>query len=211
MNETDRPRSTRDAVRRAAALVFLERGYTDTSIQEIADRLGIPKGSAYHHVQSKEQFLYEVLTGGMEDLLGRLEAIVEYPLSAADRLRLAMWDSVKASFDDTQPATGMALHSDIRFLSDEHRLAYLALRDRYQALLVDLVEEGIQDGEFRPIENPKMIVFAILGMLANVRRWFKLEGPLSLQTVTGFWWDLIFNGLHPQHACEDFDVVARPS
>jgi AcrR family transcriptional regulator len=200
VTDTDRQISTKNAVQIAAAQVFLERGYTDASIQEIADRLGIPKGSAYHHVQSKEQLLYDVLTSGMDDLLQRLATIVGYPLSAAERLRLAMWDSLRASFDEERPATGVALYPDIRYLSDAHRKSYVESRDRYQNLLEGLLEQGIEAGEFRAIESPKMVIFGLLGMLANARLWFRPDGDLTLQDVAAYWWDLVFSGLRAPSA-----------
>jgi AcrR family transcriptional regulator len=196
MSENERPKSTREAVRHAAAVSFLENGYSDTSIQDIADRLGIPKGSAYHHVQSKEQILYEVLTSGIEELIARLEAIVEYPLRASERLRLAIWDNLKAGLTDGHPAVGMALQPVVRHLTDEHRAAYIGMRDRYQALFVGLIEEGIAAGQLRPVKDPKIAGFAILGMLSHAPRWFRPDGPLSVKVIAEYWWDLVFSGLH---------------
>jgi AcrR family transcriptional regulator len=185
------------SVQRAAAEAFLENGYADTSIQDIADRVGIPKGSAYHYVQSKEQLLFEVLMSGIEGLVSDLQTIASYPLAASDRLRLAIWSSLKSSFDDSQPAISVALQPDFRFLTPEHLGAYISSRDQYQEVFNRLLSEGSERGEFRHLENPKMVVFAILGMLANVRRWYQPEGPLSLEDIAGIWWDLVFNGLQP--------------
>lgn len=185
----------RDAVRRAAAQVFVEKGFRDATIQDIADRLGMPKGSAYYHMGSKEELFYEILVVGVTELVERLETIASYPLSVLDRLRLAIRDNLRSAVEEIHAPLVLKLTQDLEFLTPEHRAEYIALRDRYQRGFEGLIEEGIASGELRPLPNPKIAAFGILGMLSHFGRWYRPGGPLSVNDIADIYWDFIRAGL----------------
>ena len=82
---------TNDSERRAellelAARMFAERGFRATTVRDIADAAGILSGSLYHHFDSKESMVDEILTGFLDELFGRYREIVAAglpPLTAA--------------------------------------------------------------------------------------------------------------------------------
>ena len=75
----------REEIFDTAAQIFRTRGFADTSIQDIAEALAIPKASAYYHIGSKEELFFTILVSGVSALVQRLETIAAYPLSALDR------------------------------------------------------------------------------------------------------------------------------
>src|SRR5207302_3573799 len=107
----------------------------------------------------------EILVTGITGLNERLEAIVHYPLSALDRLRLAMRDSMRTSIEEIHGPVAIALDRDIRVLKPAHRDEYMRLRDDYQRLFVGLLQEAIDRGECGPFDA-RIIGFGLLGMLA---------------------------------------------
>ncbi len=194
MASTRQQETAREAVRRAAAKVFMEKGFAETSIQDIADELGRPKASVYYYVSSKEGLLYEILISGMEGLVKRLEDICSYPLSALNRLRLAVRDNMRSSIEELHAPVAVDMHREALSLESEHRDEYLALRKRYQDMIVGLLEEANTMDEAK-IDNPKLIAFAILGMTHHFQRWFKPDGDLSLVEVADIWWSFMLGGL----------------
>src|SRR5215203_4085145 len=78
----------RDELTRIAARLFAEKGYQGTSLADLADGLGVQKPSLYHHIDSKEDLLWEVAREGAAAFHGALDAVPEGP--AADRIRLAL-------------------------------------------------------------------------------------------------------------------------
>ncbi|OAI39214.1 hypothetical protein AYO38_01750 [bacterium SCGC AG-212-C10] len=186
---------TRQLVRRAAARIFLEKGYRDASIQDIANALGMPKGSAYHHIGSKPEVLYDIISDGMRGLVERMAVIVDYPLSARDRLRLALRDNLRSTIEDVHAPVAIALRQEIQALSDEQRREYLKLRVEYQQLYFRLYEEGVASGEFRALADPKIALFGIFGMLSYFQKWFSVDGEKTLNEVADIWLELIMNGI----------------
>jgi len=192
----------RDAVRRVAAEVFLEKGFGDTSIQDIADRLGMTKGGAYYHIQSKEEVLYDVLMSGMRMLLQRVEMIYEYPLSASDRLRLAMRENVRSIVEECHASLVITDHTGEEFLTAEHRLDFNNARNRYISLFVMFIEEAVSAGEFRPVMDAKILVLGIFGMLRHIPRWYRQNGRLTINEISDIFWDFTRCGLavaEPRH------------
>lgn len=185
----------RDRVRDAAAKVFLAKGYGDATIQDIADELCLPKGSAYHHLRSKEDALFSVVCEGLRGMVERLKLIAEFPLSAEDRLRLALRDNVRSTVEDMNARVATTLHHDMRALTDEHRVEVYALRAQYEAFFMTIIEAGISSGEFRPLRSARIAVFGMFGMLSYFHRWFRVDGTLSYGEVAEIWNELVLQGL----------------
>jgi TetR/AcrR family transcriptional regulator, cholesterol catabolism regulator len=192
----------RDLVRRSAAQVFLEKGFRDATIQDIADRLEMPKGSAYYHMGSKEELFFEILQSGMTELIERLDTIAGYPLSVLDRLRLAIRDNLRSAVEEIHVPVVLRLVQDVEFLIPEHRTEYLALRDRYERRFIELLNEGMAAGEIRALPNPKILGFSLLGMLSQFSLWYRPEGKLSINEVADLYWEFIRTGLTGQPPAE---------
>src|SRR5438093_6121381 len=81
------PRRRQNEVLQAAARVFHEKGYESTSIQDIAEAVGILKGSLYYYIRSKEDLLYEILQAVHEDALANIRRVDELEGDALQKLR----------------------------------------------------------------------------------------------------------------------------
>ena len=79
----------RNELTRAAARLFAEKGYHGTSVGDLAEALGVQKGSLYSHIASKEDLLYETMRDGAAAFHGALDAIPE-DLPVTDKIRLAL-------------------------------------------------------------------------------------------------------------------------
>ena len=81
---------TRDEILEAAAQIISQKGYHAASMQDIAQAVNLQKASLYHHVSSKQEILLILLNRGLDLLTERLEGVVATPVSADEKLRLAM-------------------------------------------------------------------------------------------------------------------------
>src|SRR6476620_1573839 len=104
----------------AAARVFRARGYADSSVQHVADELGILKGSLYHYISSKEELLFRLLDGTHEDVSRILEEVeAQEGLAPLDRLRLYVRRQVAYSLANLERVA--VYHHDLERLGDERR------------------------------------------------------------------------------------------
>jgi len=179
-----------------AAEVFSERGYRGASVEELARRVGLRKGSLYHHVRSKEQLLGEVLLRGMALLHGGIPGPEAAPLPPAEKVRAAVRFHLEWMAAEPH-VTGVFLR-EMRTLPPRLRRRMQGEVKDFEGRWVALIREGVAAGAFRPDLDPKFTVFAILGLVNSVHRWYRPEGRLSMKRVADLCADLVLEGLRPR-------------
>lgn len=151
-----------------AARMFARHGYAATSLQQIADEMGMLKGSLYYYISSKEDLLYEVIkevfTGGYENF----QALAGQGGDAVTRLQRAL-EGHAVYLIENLTATTVFLHEFDR-LSAERR-AEFAARD-YVALVRDLIRIGQDQGGFRADLDPTLAALSALGAINWIYRWY---------------------------------------
>ncbi len=136
----------RNELTRQAARLFAEKGYHGTSIGEIADALGVQKGSLYAHIKSKQDLLYETMLEGARAFHAGLDAIPD-ELPATEKIRLALRSHLRVVADQLEVATVFV--QEWRYLEGERRDEILGERRRYEERIRALFREGRELGELR--------------------------------------------------------------
>ncbi|MDY7100617.1 MAG: TetR/AcrR family transcriptional regulator [Actinomycetota bacterium] len=149
----------------AAARLFCERGYLGTSTQQIAEEVGMLKGSLYHYVRSKADILYRVI----EDVHRQFTACVEEDLAAGGTADLARIEAFLNRHLDLLLANAVACEvyrSSLRHLEPEARCVVLAERTRYERHVTDMIEQAQTTGEARS-DLPASLLATLCLVLVN--------------------------------------------
>ncbi len=136
----------RSELTREAARLFAEKGYHGTSIGDIAAAMGVQKGSVYAHIESKQDLLWEIASGGAAVFHGALDAVPE-DAPAIDRIRLALHSHLRVVAEQLDVAT--VFTREWRYLDDERRAEFIAERRRYEERIRELFREGRDSGDLR--------------------------------------------------------------
>jgi len=136
----------REELTRQAARLFAEKGYHGTSIGEIAEALGVQKGSLYSHIDSKQDLLYETMLEGACAFHAGLDAIAD-ELRPAEKIRLALRSHLRVVADQLDVATVFV--QEWRYLEGDRREQILGERRRYEERIRALFREGRDLGELR--------------------------------------------------------------
>jgi AcrR family transcriptional regulator len=131
---------------REAAKLFAQKGYHGTSIGDIAEALGVQKGSLYAHIASKEDLLYETMREGADAFHAALDAIPE-ELPAVEKVRLALRGHLRVVAEQLDVATVFV--QEWRYLEGERRDEIVAERRRYEERIRELFREGRELSELR--------------------------------------------------------------
>jgi AcrR family transcriptional regulator len=170
--------STAERLPTAAAELFREKGYAQSTTRELAERLGVQKASLYHHIRTKEDLLYAICT----ESLARLTAAVQAAIAAApeeERLHAAMTAHVTAILRDRDMHSTMLL--ELRSLSEKRRRQLVKARDGYERLLQDLVEADQAAGRCRTDVTSRLLTLAMLNLMNWTIVWFDPEGRIGLE------------------------------
>ena len=138
--------SRRQELSREAARLFAQKGYHGTSIGDLAEALGVQKGSLYAHIDGKEDLLYETMRDGASAFHAGLDAIPEQ-LPAAEKIRLALRAHLRVVADQLEVATVFV--QEWKYLEGDRREEIIAERRRYEERIRDLFREGREQSELR--------------------------------------------------------------
>jgi TetR/AcrR family transcriptional regulator len=181
----------RASIVRAAALCFNRSGFHGTSMDDIAERLGVTKPALYRYVSNKHELLYASFNMAMDSSFATLDEGERRGVNGLDKLRIA----VSGYLTELIGTLGhpVVLLEDKALLPEQQR-AIIRRRDEAERRYRALVEEGIGDGSIRPC-SPKIAVFALLGAINWVPKWYRPDGELSAAEVVEALVDLITGGL----------------
>jgi AcrR family transcriptional regulator len=177
----------------AAAKVFRTKGYHAASVQDIADEVGILKGSLYHHFDSKEELLYLVVKAPIERLYDAVGGIVAMDLPAGEKLRRAIFAHLGA-FDEHYPHLFVYLR-ETQDLKRRFRATTPLSPKQYERMWQQILRGGIKSGEFRPDLDVQVVSYGLLGMLNWLYKWYAPAGRLGVREVADQFTKLALTGL----------------
>jgi AcrR family transcriptional regulator len=176
-----------------ATRLFYEKGYSETSIQDIADELGILKGSLYHYIRSKEDLLVAVIEEFHERARENLERVAG--LDAPPLVKIAEFVRGYVLYTaNNLPAAGV-FYRDFQLLKGQKRRRVVAKRDIYDTFLRGLIDDGIRQGEMCPDTNVKVAALGILGLMNSLYYWYRPEGEHRADDIANEYAALIAQSL----------------
>jgi TetR/AcrR family transcriptional regulator, cholesterol catabolism regulator len=156
----------------AAARVFYERGYSDASVQDVADELGILKGSLYHYIDTKEDLLYRLLQETHDEIYLILEEVAALEgLNPLERLEIYIRKQVEYNIDNLLRVS--VYYHDLERLNEERRKAIVARRREHEKWVIGLIGEAQAQGLADPDLDPKIAARCIFATIIWTYRWFK--------------------------------------
>lgn len=177
-----------------AAQLFAERGLRATTVRDIADAAGILSGSLYHHFDSKESMVDEILRGFLDDLFGRYREIVAAGLSSRDTLEALVIASYE-SFDHSHAAVAI-YQAEAKRLRDSERFTYIADYNReFRELWHRVLSKGVEDGSFRPEIDVELAFRFLRDTVWVAVRWYEPGGSITVENLAKQYLTIVLDGL----------------
>jgi AcrR family transcriptional regulator len=193
-DEQRSPRSRREELLAIAAGLFAERGFKNTTVRDIADAAGILSGSLYHHFDSKESMVDEILSTFQTELFKRYDEIVGSGLDARAKVDAV----VRVSFEaiDQHHAEVAIFQNDSAYLMEFERFDYLREHNtRFRDMWLDLLREGVESGVLRPDVDAELVFRFIRDTVWVAVRWYRPGGELSPEQVADQYLSILLDGI----------------
>jgi TetR/AcrR family transcriptional regulator len=179
-NREDQLETKRRAIIREAAKVFSRRGVHGTSLEDVAERLGVSKAALYRYVPSKQDLLYACHKEAMTIADDSLDAAEAEGQNGLEKIRKGMARYMREMIG-TMGVPVLILEENA--LSGAQAAEIMKRRDAFEHRMRRLVKEGIADGSIVQI-NPKLAVFTLLGAVHWVTKWYSPDGDWSADGVS---------------------------
>lgn len=174
-----------------AARLFVQKGVHETSLNELAALFDISKPALYHYVKSKDEIIEGILETARADNKKLLKSIESLDATGLERFRATLTFYARSMGSDfgrclatMQPSTFSGKTQAL------HRKTHRMLLEGLTAI----VQGGIEDGSIGPC-NPRIVVFAAVGALNSMARWFDPNGPLTAEDVAEEMIRALFDGI----------------
>lgn len=194
--DVDKFEGRRVDILKTAAAAFRRRGYHGASVDEIASALEMTKGNLYYYFRNKEDILYACHDYSLNLILGVMDEIRTQDIPPDEKLRKLIAAFVHLIIDELHST---ALTLDLQALSPTLLKKVIARRDRFDRGLRAIIQEGIDEGLFAPVDT-KLVAFAIMGAVNWIPKWFDPEGAASSETVGDTFATYLLAGLRPAAA-----------
>ncbi len=184
----------RERILACAAGLFARKGVAATTVREIADEVGILSGSLYHHFESKEAMVDEIITSYLDDLRGRYKAV----LAGESDPRVRLHDLVVASLEvvEAHPHATEIYQNDVNYLAQFERFGYIKNAGKeVQNTWLEVINAGIEDGAFRKDLDPKILYRLIRDSVWLSVRWFRPTQDYPISRLAEDCTSLFLDGL----------------
>lgn len=178
----------------AAAKIFSQKGYEATSLQDIANTVGILKGSMYYYFKNKEDLLFELV---QRALAAHAPSVVEEPeiASAPAPVRLRAFIRRWMALNRKQRLWRGVAESEFGRLRGKRLKEVIAERDKFSIFAKGIIEQGIEEGAFDSNNDPSVVTSTLFELMNTTPRWFKPSGRLSYAELADWYATFFIRGL----------------
>jgi AcrR family transcriptional regulator len=186
-------RGRRQEVMDAATRLFYEKGYDATSTQDIGDLVGMLKGSLYYYVDSKEDFLFQIVLETHQGALELIDVVRTSGGSALDRLVRLIHSHI--AYYTANLEKSVVFFREFRHLSDERKAVINREGDAYLKFVRQLLNEAKKDGSLAATLDVRLASLAVVGMLNSLHQWYRPRGKAKPEEIAGQFTSMLVTGM----------------
>lgn len=184
----------KDLMMERSIQLFAQEGFKETSIQDIVNELNVTKGTFYYYFKSKQELLMDIHLQYIERLIENQEAILaDKTTSYPEKLDSIIFKLVHDI--EKEGLRAKVFFREMRHLSEEHLEQIIPKRDRFKENVQEIIEKGIEAGEFRSDLPSDIVTLGILGMTNWSYFWFQPDGEKSDREVADIFYKMLMKGI----------------
>ncbi len=185
-------RPKRDVIVDAAVRLFREKGYSATTMRDIAEHVGMEAASLYNHIKSKEEILKDICFGVAAHYHAHLEQVVEQKMSPLNKVKQLI--RLQIAMITSNPSASLISNFEWKHLSEEDKMMFIKTRKSYEDGFRKCIEAAIAVGEMKRM-NSTVAMHAILASVRWMDQWYRADGDISSDVLEEDMITLLLNGL----------------
>ena len=185
-------KNKRDEIQEAAARMFRDKGYSATSMRDLAEAVELKASSIYNHFYSKEDILRQICFDNARRFLEGLVEVENMPAPAGEKLRALIRMHILIATEDATSV--IAFNDEWRHLEEPHLSEFMAIRRNYEQRFRAIIEEGIRHGALKPFD-PVITTHTIFSSMRWLYDWFKSGKKITMPDLEHTITELLMEGL----------------
>ncbi len=185
-------KNKRDEIRETAARLFRDKGYSATSMRDLAEAVELKASSLYNHFHSKDDILRQICFDNARRFLNGLIEVERMQAPADEKLRALIRLHIRIATEDATSV--IAFNDEWRHLEEPHLSEFTAIRRNYEQRFRAVIEEGIRYGVFKPLD-PVIATHTIFSSMRWLHDWYKPGKKISMPDLEHTIIEMLMEGL----------------
>ncbi|MCP8616390.1 TetR/AcrR family transcriptional regulator [Salirhabdus salicampi] len=187
--------------------LFEKHGFHGVTVKDIVEYCGASKGGFYHYFHSKDELLFVIHDTFITYVLRKANHAITTYQNPTEQLKAIIHSFVKVF--DLYKSHIAVFYQESNYLKPHFESQIKKKRDEFKQIIFDVIQEGQRQQHFRnelPVEITGM---SILGMVNWTYKWYRQDGPKSIEDISAVYTDIIMQGILTDEAKETAEL--KPS
>lgn len=185
-------KTNKQKILEAAATLFKEKGYVETSMRDLAQHIGLKASSLYNHISSKQEILQLICISSADKFTQHINNLHQQPITPVEKLTELVRFHIQTAMEDT---TSVISFTDVwRHLEKEDLQQFIDNRRQYENSFKEIIVDGIDQGHFVNI-HPDIALQTILSAVHWIYDWYRPTRSISRQELETNILTLVLQGM----------------
>ena len=186
----------KDVIIAKAAKLFREKGFSATSMRDLAEHVGVEAASLYNHISSKAEILQEICFKTANNFMSQIEEVDATPnTSAIEKIQAILRFHIKQMLDNYEEV--YVSDREWKHLTDPYLSNMQTQRRAYRQRIASIIEEGIRKGEIKPIDAPTAVLI-MLHAVSGIESWHRSKKKIAGEVLEDNMVQILVDGLRKQ-------------
>ncbi|HEX6426260.1 MAG TPA: TetR/AcrR family transcriptional regulator [Niastella sp.] len=188
----------KDVIIAKAAKLFREKGFSATSMRDLAEHVGVEAASLYNHISSKAEILQEICFKTANNFMSHIEEVDATPnKTAIEKIQAILRFHIKQMVDNYEEV--YVSDREWKHLTDPYLSNMQSQRRAYRQRIGLIIEEGIRKGEIKPIDAPTAVLI-MLHAVSGIESWHRSKKKIPGELLEDNMVQILVDGLRKQQA-----------
>jgi len=186
----------KDVIIAKAAKLFREKGFSATSMRDLAEHVGVEAASLYNHISSKAEILQEICFKTANNFMSHIEEVDATPnKTAIEKIQAILRFHIKQMLENYEEV--YVSDREWKHLTDPYLSNMQTQRRAYRQRIASIIEEGIRKGEIKPIDAPTAVLI-MLHAVSGIESWHRSKKKIAGEVLEDNMVQILVDGLRKQ-------------
>ena len=186
----------KDLIYKEAAKLCGEKGYSASTMRDLAERVQLKASSLYSHIGSKEEILRKICFDNANHFINGMEKVEQMKVNNAGKIEALLLLHIRTAIEDTTSVT--VFNDEWRHLTEPNLGKFVMLRKDYENRFRNIIKEGIEKNELKKIDT-EILLYSLLNSVQWLHYWYKPNRKIETKNLENNILAMLMDGIIHQN------------